>query len=170
MPYSFVMRTSLPALTLFALLVLPFVACSEATSDPLHEPATAEKPFVPVNNPPTDLPPEQQKLLVPGAPAVTEPIDLVRDLGKLMDSVTDRATAAQKRMAIDGRMLALRKKLPDWEHPQGAIRVMLEAQGADGVAVADAVYARAEAVMQNAEAAAVHPYLQQLTDMLKKAK
>ena len=85
MPYSIVMRTSLPTLALFASLALPFAACSEATTDPIHEPATAEKPFVPVNNPPTDLPPEQQKLLVPGAPAVTEPIDIVRDLGKLLE-------------------------------------------------------------------------------------
>lgn len=168
MPYSIVMRTSLTTLALFASLVLPFAACSETTSDPLHEPGTAEKPFVPVNNPPTDLPPEQQKLLVPGAPAITEPIDIVRDLGKLLDAVTDGATAAQKRMAIDGRMLALRKKLPDWEHPQSAIRKLLEAQGAEGLAIADAVYARSEAVLKITEAAAVHPYLQQLSDMLKK--
>lgn len=169
MPYSDVMSpwTRLSAFSL--LLVVGIAACGkeEVVNQPQHEPASAEKPFVPVNNPPTDLPPESQKLLVPGKPAVTEPIDLVRDLGRLLDAVTDGATAADKRIAIDGRMLALRKKLPDWEHPKGAVRVMLKANGDAGMAVADEVLAKANAKLAIPEAKIVHGYLEQLRDMLQ---
>jgi len=150
------------------LLIVGIAACGKAEHrDPQFEPATAEKPFVPVNNPPTDLPPEAQKLLVPGKPAVNEPIDLVRDLGRLLEGVSDRATATEKRMAIDGRMLALRKKLPDWEKPEGAVRAMLQEKGADGITVADRVLAQANAVLAIAEAKPVHSYLEQLRVMLK---
>lgn len=156
-------------LALFCLfLVVGIAACGKGeVRDPQFEPATAEKPFVPVNNPPTDLPPEAQKLLVPGKPAVNEPIDLVRDLGRLLEGVHDRATASEKRMAIDGRMLALRKKLPNWEKPESAVRVMLQEKGADGVTVADRVLAQANAVLAIADAQPVHPYLEQLCVMLK---
>lgn len=169
MPYFGVISpwTRLSAFSL--LLVLGIAACGkEAPANlPQHEPATAEKPFVPQNNPPTDLPPESQKLLVPGKPAVTEPIDLVRDLGRLIEGVRDGATAAEKRIAIDGRMLALRKKLPDWEHPEGAVREMLKKDGEAGAKVADEVLASANSVLAIAEAKPVHGYLQQLCKMLK---
>jgi hypothetical protein len=153
----------------FCLLLVAGIAACDKTEerDPQFEPATAEKPFVPVNNPPTDLPPDAQKLLVPGKPAVNEPIDLVRDLGRLLEGITDRATATEKRMAVDGRMLALRKKLPDWEKPEGAVRAMLKEKGDDGVTVADRVLAQANAVLAIADAQPVHAYLQQLCVMLK---
>ncbi len=151
------------------LLVLGIAACGKELPKnlPQHEPATAEKPFVPQNNPPTDLSPEGQKLLVPGSPAITEPIELVRDLGRLIDGVNDGASAAAKRIAIDGRMLALRKKLPDWEHPEGAVREMLKKDGAAGTTVADEVLARANSVLEIKDTKLVHGYLQQLCKMLK---
>lgn len=170
MPYFVVISpwTRLTFVSLF--LVLGIAACGKdarPTNLPEHEPATEEKPFVPQNNPPTDLPPEGQKLLVAGKPAVTEPIELVRDLGRLIEGVRDGATAAEKRIAIDGRMLALRKKLPDWEHPEGAVREMLKKNGDDGTKVADDVLASANSVLAIADAKPVHGYLQQLCKMLK---
>lgn len=64
--------------------------------------------------------------------------------------------------------MALRKKLPDWEHPHGAVRTMLQQQGDEGIRLADRVRAKAIEMDKNPEIHAVLAgYLQQLQDLLK---
>lgn len=126
--------------------------------DPSANPTTAE---------PTESP-DVLSHLVPGKPAVTEPIDICRDIEKHLEAVKDRQTAMDKRIAIDGRLLALRKQLPDWEHPHGAVRVMLQKHGDEGMQLADRLRAKATAMAADKEIAAILAgYLQQVQDLLK---
>lgn len=145
------------------------VALACCGREPTHASQPAGVPLADANVAPV-VPesPEVLAHLVPGAPAVTEPIDLVRDIERHLNDVTDRATAMDKRIAIDGRMLALRKKLPDWEHPHGAVREMLAKHGDEGIRLADRVRAKAEAMAKDPEITAIlGGYLQQVQDLLK---
>lgn len=148
-----------------AALTVALACCGRA---PTTTPPVAGDPAAPA---PAESPAESPDVLshlVPGKPAVTEPIDICRDIEKHLDAVKDRQTAMDKRIAIDGRLLALRKQLPDWEHPHGAVRVMLQKHGDEGTQVADRLRAKAIAMAADKEIAAVLAgYLQQVQDLLK---
>ena len=159
-----------PSYSLFglALLVCTLAACggSEPTGP---NPSGADNPGAAGTMPVDQAEPRDiQEKLVPGKPAVTEPIELGREIERLLDSVTDRASAMDKRIAIDGRLLALRKKLPDWEHLHSAARELLKPHGEEGQILADRVRSKALALAENpAVKAILMPYLQQVQDLLK---
>lgn len=148
-------------------LLAAVVACDGNNKNTTPDAPDAEGPAAQMQGE-QGIPEDVQKRLVPGKPAVTEPIDLVREIEKLLDAVTDRASAMDKRIAIDGRLLALRKKLPDWEHVHGAARELLKVHGDEGRVLADRVREKALALAENAEVKAIlMPYLQQVKDMLE---
>lgn len=108
-----------------------------------------------------------QQHLVAGRPAVKAPVDLVREIGELLKTIDSHDSALQQRLALDGRLLALRKQLPDWERPHGAVRAMLAPQGPEALGLCDRTRGLALQLLEQPEVSKLlGAYLKQIEAML----